>query len=140
MLSAVLPSQHSYPAMLRQQPAHQRLVHPGPLVILSSVTRRIDYTFTLYAQRKWGACRIMRPADLLLRVKDTSSPGFPGSSRYRDCIRFASSRYARCSAFIQSSLGINLYRPRTVAYMIVAFTDLGKFFCSALLRSVATIY
>src|SRR6266487_6820060 len=33
MLSAVLPSQHSYPAVLRQQPAHQRLVHSGPLVL-----------------------------------------------------------------------------------------------------------
>ena len=33
MLSAVLPSQRSYPAMLIQQPAHQRLVHPGPLVL-----------------------------------------------------------------------------------------------------------
>src|SRR2546421_5563377 len=33
MLSAVLPSRHSYPAVLRQQPAHQRLVHSGPLVL-----------------------------------------------------------------------------------------------------------
>src|SRR5215211_3894206 len=33
MLSAVLPSQRSYPAMLTKQPAHQRLVHPGPLVL-----------------------------------------------------------------------------------------------------------
>src|SRR4029079_5294069 len=33
MLSAVLPSQHSYRESLRQQPAHQRLVHPGPLVL-----------------------------------------------------------------------------------------------------------
>src|SRR5512142_102892 len=33
MLSAVLPSQHSYPAVHILQPAHQRLVHPGPLVL-----------------------------------------------------------------------------------------------------------
>ena len=33
MLSAVLPTQRSYPAMLFEQPAHQRLVHPGPLVL-----------------------------------------------------------------------------------------------------------
>ncbi len=26
---------------------------------LPSVTRSIDYTFTLYAERRWGACRIM---------------------------------------------------------------------------------
>src|SRR4028119_491504 len=34
MRSAVIPSQHSYPALPRaRQPAHQRLVRPGPLVL-----------------------------------------------------------------------------------------------------------
>src|SRR3546814_13552374 len=34
MLSAVIPSAHSYPAMrLAPQPVHQRRVHPGPLVL-----------------------------------------------------------------------------------------------------------
>src|SRR6476619_4826149 len=33
MLSAVVSSQRSYTAMLPQQPGHQRLVHPGPLVL-----------------------------------------------------------------------------------------------------------
>ncbi len=34
MLSAVVPSAHSYPAMpLARQPVHQRCVHPGPLVL-----------------------------------------------------------------------------------------------------------
>ena len=34
MLSAVIPSAHSYPAMrLAPQPVHQRYVHPGPLVL-----------------------------------------------------------------------------------------------------------
>ena len=34
MLSAVILSEHSYPAMLlAKQPAHQRFVHPGPLVL-----------------------------------------------------------------------------------------------------------
>ena len=34
MLSAVIPSEHSYPAMrLASQPVHQRYVHPGPLVL-----------------------------------------------------------------------------------------------------------
>jgi hypothetical protein len=34
MLSAVIPSAHSYPAMpLARQPEHQRCVHPGPLVL-----------------------------------------------------------------------------------------------------------
>ena len=34
MLSAVIPSVHSYPAMPRaRQPVHQRYVHPGPLVL-----------------------------------------------------------------------------------------------------------
>ena len=34
MLSAVIPSVHSYPAMLlAEQQVHQRYVHPGPLVL-----------------------------------------------------------------------------------------------------------
>jgi hypothetical protein len=34
MLSAVILSEHSYPAMLlAEQPEHQRFVHPGPLVL-----------------------------------------------------------------------------------------------------------
>ena len=34
MLSAVIPSEHSYPAMpLARQQVHQRFVHPGPLVL-----------------------------------------------------------------------------------------------------------
>ena len=34
MLSAVIPSEHSYPAMpLAGQLVHQRFVHPGPLVL-----------------------------------------------------------------------------------------------------------
>src|SRR3989337_1089072 len=34
MLSAVIRSVHGYPAMLlAEQPEHQRLVHPGPLVL-----------------------------------------------------------------------------------------------------------
>jgi len=41
MLSAVIPSEHSYPAMLlAQQPAHQRLVQPGPLVLRSALLKR----------------------------------------------------------------------------------------------------
>src|SRR5215212_5419283 len=36
MLSALIPSQRSYPAMpLTRQPVHQRLVQPGPLVLRS---------------------------------------------------------------------------------------------------------
>ncbi|EZI75463.1 hypothetical protein J985_2073, partial [Acinetobacter baumannii 44298_9] len=34
MLSAVIPSEHSSPAMrLASQPVHQRFVHSGPLVL-----------------------------------------------------------------------------------------------------------
>src|SRR5512145_1789703 len=34
MLSAVIPSELGYPAMLlAEQPVHQRFVHPGPLVL-----------------------------------------------------------------------------------------------------------
>ncbi len=34
MLSAVIPSEHGYPAvLLAEQPVHQRFVRPGPLVL-----------------------------------------------------------------------------------------------------------
>ena len=47
MLSAVIPSAHSYPAMpLARQQVHQRCVHPGPLVLrtdpLNSPTTTAD--------------------------------------------------------------------------------------------------
>ena len=36
MLSAVIPSEHGYPAvLLAEQPVHQRFVRPGPLVLRS---------------------------------------------------------------------------------------------------------
>jgi len=47
MLSALIPSAHSYPALqLVLKPVHQRCVQPGPLVTLSSITRSVDYIFT----------------------------------------------------------------------------------------------
>src|ERR1700688_183664 len=37
MLSALIPSDHSYPAvLLAEQPVHQRSVQPGPLVLRSA--------------------------------------------------------------------------------------------------------
>src|SRR5438270_12088869 len=37
MLSALIPSGHSYPAvLLAEQPVHQRSVQPGPLVLRSA--------------------------------------------------------------------------------------------------------
>src|SRR6185503_13425781 len=41
MLSAVIPSEHSYPAMrLAPQPEHHRSVQPGPLVLRSAPLKR----------------------------------------------------------------------------------------------------
>jgi len=40
MLSAVIRSQHSYPAVpLARQPVDQRLVHPGPLVLGTNLVK-----------------------------------------------------------------------------------------------------
>jgi len=48
MLSAVIHSEHSYPAVhLAVQLVDQRFVHPGPLVADSPVSRSADYIFTL---------------------------------------------------------------------------------------------
>ena len=57
MLSAVIPSEHSYPAMpLARQPVHQRFVHPGPLVLgaapLNSPTPTADRDRTVSRRSK----------------------------------------------------------------------------------------
>src|SRR5579863_741284 len=40
MLSALIPSEHSYPAvLLAEQPVHQRFVQPGPLVLRSALLK-----------------------------------------------------------------------------------------------------
>src|SRR6201992_1061081 len=57
MLSAVIFSAHSYPAMpLARQPVHQRCVHPGPLVLgtdpLKSLTPTTDRDRTVSRRSK----------------------------------------------------------------------------------------
>ena len=57
MLSAVIPSVHSYPALrLASQPVHQRYVHPGPLVLraapLNSPTPTADRDRTVSRRSK----------------------------------------------------------------------------------------
>jgi hypothetical protein len=57
MLSAVIPSVHSYPALrLASQPVHQRYVHPGPLVLgatpLKSPTPTADRDRTVSRRSK----------------------------------------------------------------------------------------
>ena len=57
MLSAVIPSGLSYPAMpLARQPVHQRFVHPGPLVLgaapLNSPTPTADRDRTVSRRSK----------------------------------------------------------------------------------------
>src|SRR5213079_1782230 len=57
MLSAVIPSAHSYPSMpLARQPVHQRCVHPGPLVLgtdpLNSPTPTADRDRTVSRRSK----------------------------------------------------------------------------------------
>ena len=57
MLSAVIPTTHSYPAMrLAPQQVHQRCVHPGPLVLrtdpLNSPTPIVDRDRTVSRRSK----------------------------------------------------------------------------------------
>ena len=48
MLSALITTEHSYPAMLlAEQLVHQRFVHPGPLVTFSYITISVGYIFAL---------------------------------------------------------------------------------------------
>src|SRR3972149_10741345 len=75
MLSAVIPSVHSYPAVpLARQPVHQRYVHPGPLVLgtdpLKSRTPTADRDRTVSRRPKPSSRTALRgeqpnPWDLL---------------------------------------------------------------------------
>ena len=58
MLSALIYSQHSYPAMLlAEQLVHQRLVRSGPLVTFKPrITTCVDYILTLLSIGRVSAC------------------------------------------------------------------------------------
>src|SRR4029077_8604171 len=93
MPSAVIPSEHSQPAVpLAGQLAHQRSVHPGPLVLgtalLKSPTRAADRDRTVSRRSKPSARTALRakqptPWDLL-RPQDATSRhrGAKPSRRY----------------------------------------------------------
>jgi hypothetical protein len=90
MLSAVIPSAHSYPAMpLARQPVHQRCVHPGPLVLgaapLNSSTPTADRDRTVSRRSKpssrttligeqpnpWD---LLQPQDVMSRHRGAKQP------------------------------------------------------------------
>ena len=90
MLSAVIPSARSYPAMpLARQPEHQRCVHPGPLVLrtgaLKSPTPTTDRDRTVSRRSKpssrttligeqpnpWD---LLQPQDVMSRHRGAKQP------------------------------------------------------------------
>ena len=90
MLSAVIPSVLSYPAMpLARQPVHQRYVHPGPLVLgaapLNSPTPTADRDRTVSRRSKpssrttligeqpnpWD---LLQPQDVMSRHRGAKQP------------------------------------------------------------------
>ena len=90
MLSAVIPSEHNYPAMpLARQPVHQRFVHPGPLVLgaapLKSRTPTADRDRTVSRRSKpssrttligeqpnpWD---LLQPQDVMSRHRGAKQP------------------------------------------------------------------
>ncbi len=90
MLSAVIPSALSYPAMpLARQPVHQRRVHPGPLVLgtapLNSPTPMVDRDRTV-SRRSKPSSRItlngeqpypwdlLQPQDVMSRHRGAKRP------------------------------------------------------------------
>ena len=90
MLSAVIPSTHSYPAMLlAQQQVHQRCVHPGPLVLgtdpLNSPTPTADRDRTV-SRRSEPSSRttligeqpnpwdLLQPQDVMSRHRGAKHP------------------------------------------------------------------
>jgi hypothetical protein len=90
MLSAVIPSEHSYPAMpLARQLEHQRFVHPGPLVLrtdfLNSSTPTADKDQTV-SRRSEPSSRttligeqpnpwdLLQPQDVMSRHRGAKPP------------------------------------------------------------------
>jgi hypothetical protein len=90
MLSAVIPSVHSYPALpLARQPVHQRYVHPGPLVLgtdpLNSPTPTADRDRTV-SRRSEPSSRttligeqpnpwdLLQPQDVMSRHRGAKPP------------------------------------------------------------------
>jgi hypothetical protein len=90
MLSAVIPSVHSYPAMLlAEQPVHQRYVHPGPLVLgtnpVNSSTPMVDRDRTV-SRRSEPSSRttlngeqpypwdLLQPQDVMSRHRGAKPP------------------------------------------------------------------
>jgi hypothetical protein len=90
MLSAVIPSAHSYPAVpLARQQVHQRCVHPGPLVLrtapLNSPTPTADRDRTVSRRSKpssrtsligeqpnpWD---LLQPQDVMSRHRGAKQP------------------------------------------------------------------
>ena len=71
MLSAVIPSVHSYPAMpLARQPVHQRYVHPGPLV-LGAAPRKLP---TPTADRDRTVSRRSKPSSRTTLIGEQPNP------------------------------------------------------------------
>src|SRR3978361_1672765 len=95
MLSAVIISVHSYPAMpLARQPVHQRYVHPGPLVLgtdpLKPPTPTADRDRTVSRRSKPSSRTTLigeqpTPWDLLQPQEVMSRP--PGDKPPRPCGR-----------------------------------------------------
>ena len=90
MLSAVIPSMHSYPAaLLAERQVHQRHVHPGPLVLgatpLNSSTRMADRDRTV-SRRSEPSSRttligeqpntwdLLQPQDVMSRHRGAKHP------------------------------------------------------------------
>ena len=71
MLSAVIPSEHSYPAMrLAPQQVHQRFVHPGPLVLGAAPLKSLAPT----ADRDRTVSRRSKPSSRTSLIGEQPNP------------------------------------------------------------------
>ena len=71
MLSVVIPSKLSYPAMqLAPQPVHQRFVHPGPLVLRSDPLKYLTPT----EDRDRTVSRRSEPSSRTALIDEQSNP------------------------------------------------------------------
>ena len=76
MLSAVIPSAHSYSAMLlAEQQIHQRCVHSGPLVLRITVSRRSEPSSrTALIGEQPNPWDLLQPQDAMSRHRGAKPP------------------------------------------------------------------
>ena len=134
MLSALIPSEHSYPAvLLAEQPVHKRFVQPGPLVLRSAPLKSpaptadtIRTVSRMFTHHYWWHGLCLHPSSLEVRGRRVIGREFLSTLAYL--------RLARASP--QSLRGQTLSRrlpsalPSDCSVVWSGFADISRIYCT----------